>query len=116
MIQETNTPDDIGCAEQPRCQGRDPRKLAATDEPEEAAPLAVTATAWPKKLAEQFAATRDLLTKGAAKWTVAEVATAFKGAKKSDVEEGLDSLVALGILAAYEARGTRRWKSIRAAA
>jgi len=47
---------------------------------------------------------------------VAEVATAFKGAKKSDVEEGLDSLVALGILAAYEARGTRRWKSIRAAA
>ena len=78
--------------------------------------MAVTATAWPKKLAEQFAATRDLLTKGAAKWTVAEVATAFKGAKKSDVEEGLDSLVALGILAAYEARGTRRWKSTRAAA
>jgi hypothetical protein len=28
----------------------------------------------------------------------------------------LDSLAALGILAAYEAQGTRRWKSTRAAA
>jgi len=28
----------------------------------------------------------------------------------TDVEEVLDSLAALGILAAYEAQGTRRWK------
>ena len=91
-------------------------KLATTDEPEEAAPAAATATAWPKKLAEQIAAVRDLLTKGAAEWTVAEAAAAFKNAKKSDVEEVLDSLAALGILAAYEARGTRRWKSTRPAA
>jgi len=90
--------------------------LASTDEPEEAAPVAATATAWPKKLAEQIAAVRDLLTKGAAEWTVAEAAAAFKGAKKSDVEEVLDSLAALGILAAYDARGTRRWKSTRTAA
>jgi hypothetical protein len=90
-------------------------KLATTDEPEEAAPAA-TAAAWPKKLAEQIAAVRDLLTKGAAEWTVAEAAAAFKGANKADIEEVLDSLAALGILAAYEARGTRRWKSTRAAA
>jgi len=90
--------------------------LATTDEPETAAPVAATATAWPKKLAEQIAAVRDLLTKGAAEWTKAEVAAAFKGANKADVEEVLDSLAALGILAAYESRGTRRWKSTRAAA
>jgi predicted component of type VI protein secretion system len=47
---------------------------------------------------------------------VAEVAAAFKGGKIADVEEVLDSLAALGILAAYEAAGTRRWKSTRTAA
>ena len=41
---------------------------------------------------------------------VAEVNAAFKGVNKADVEEVLDSLAALGILAAYESRGTRRWK------
>jgi hypothetical protein len=91
-------------------------KLASTDEPEEAAPAVATVTAWPKKLAEQIAAVRDLVTKGAAEWTKAEVAAAFKGANKADVEEVLDSLAALGILAAYESRGTRRWKSTRTAA
>jgi hypothetical protein len=58
---------------------------------------------------------RDLLGKGKAEWTVAEVAAAFKGAKKANVEEVLDSLAALGILAAYETRHTRRWKPTRAA-
>ena len=90
--------------------------LATTDEPEEAAPVAATAVVWPKKLAEQIAAVRDLVTKGAPERSKAEVAAAFKGANKADVEEVLDSLAALGILAAYEARGTRRWKSTRAAA
>jgi hypothetical protein len=33
------------------------------------------------------------------------VAGAFKGANKGDVEEVLDSLAALGILAGYESRG-----------
>ena len=32
---------------------------------------------------------------------------------KPDVEEVLDSLAALGILAAYETRKTRRWKPTR---
>jgi len=90
--------------------------LATADEPETAAPIAATAAAWPKKLAEQIAAVRDLLTKGAAEWTKSEVAAAFKGANKADFEEVLDSLAALGILAAYESRGTRRWKSTRAVA
>jgi hypothetical protein len=41
---------------------------------------------------------------------------AFKGAKKSDVEEVLESLEALGMLTGYQARGARRWKSTRSAA
>jgi hypothetical protein len=55
----------------------------------------------------------DLVAKGAAEWTVADVAAAFKGAKKADVEDVLDSLAALGILAAFETRKTRRWKPTR---
>ena len=94
------------------------RSVATSDEADDsvAAPVAATAAAWPKKLAEQIAAVRDLVTKGAAEWSKAEVAAAFKGANKADVEEVLDSLAALGILAAYDARGTRRWKSTRSAA
>lgn len=91
--------------------------LDTTDEPDEAAPAAVAAAAaWPKKLPEQIAAVRDLVAKAAAEWTVAAVAAAFKGAKKADVEDVLDSLAALGIVAAYDTNGTRRWKSTRAAA
>jgi hypothetical protein len=44
---------------------------------------------------------------------VEQVAGAFKGANKGDVEEILDSLAALGILAGYEAEGARRWKLTR---
>ena len=44
------------------------------------------------------------------------VAGAFKGANKGDVEEVLDSLAALGILAGYESGGARRWKLTRATA
>ena len=92
-------------------------KLTTTEEPDDSTVATpAIATAWPKKLAEQIAAVRDLLTKGAAEWTKAEGAAAFKGANKADVEEVLDSLAALGILAAYDSRGTRRWKSTRAAA
>ena len=90
-------------------------KLDKTDDGGEPAAIAVPAAAatWPKKLPEQIAAVRDLVAKGAAEWTVVDVAAAFKGAKKPDVEEVLDSLAALGILAAYETRKTRRWKPTR---
>ena len=92
-------------------------KLAATDEPEEAAAAQPTAAApWPKKLAEQIAAIRDIVTKTPAEWSVEQVAGAFKGANKADVEEVLDSLAALGILAGYNSKGARRWKLTRATA
>jgi hypothetical protein len=47
---------------------------------------------------------------------VSDVAVAFKGAKKAEVEEVLDSPAALGILAAFEPRKTRRWKPTRTGA
>lgn len=71
------------------------------------------AAPWPKKPADQIGAIRDLVTKAPAAWSVEQVAGAFKGANKGDVEEILDSLAALGILAGYEAEGARRWKLTR---
>jgi hypothetical protein len=76
----------------------------------------LAAAPWPKKLADWIAAIRDLVAKAPAAWSVEMVAGAFKGANKGDVEEVLDNLAALGILAGYEAEGARRWKLIRATA
>ena len=91
-------------------------RLAATDEPEQAAAQPAAAAPWPKKLADRIGAIRDLVTKAPAAWSVEMVASAFKGANKGDVEEVLDSLAALGILAGYKAGGGRRWKLTRATA
>jgi len=99
-----------------RRQGRNPgaarrhrRARAAAAQPAAVAP-------WPRKLADQIGAIRDLVTKAPAAWSVEQVAGAFKGANKADVEEVLDSLAALGILAGYEAGGGHRWKLTRATA
>ncbi|MGO9664573.1 MAG: class I SAM-dependent DNA methyltransferase [Polyangia bacterium] len=91
-------------------------RLAATDEPEQAVAQPAAAAPWPKKLADRIGAIRDLVTKAPAAWSVEMVASAFKGANKGDVEEVLDSLAALGILAGYKAGGGRRWKLTRATA
>jgi hypothetical protein len=94
-------------------------KFAATQEPEEAVEASVptaapTASAWPKKLPEQIAAIRDLVTRTHGNqdaWTVESVCAAFKGAKKTDVEEVLESLEALGLVTGYTHHATRRWKT-----
>jgi hypothetical protein len=44
-------------------------------------------------------------------WTIASVCAAFKGAKKPDVEEVLESLEALGLVTGYTYRSTRHWKA-----
>jgi len=92
------------------------QKLAATEEPEETAEAATpttapTATAWPKKLSEQIAEIRDLVARTREAWTIDKVCTAFKGAKKTDVEEVLESLEALGLVTGYTHKSTRRWKA-----
>ncbi len=105
-------------AAKPATQHKLDKREAPDDAEPEAGTVTVPATAavWPKKLPEQIAAVRDLVAKGAAEWSVTEVAAAFKGAKKADVEDVLDSLTALGILATYETRKTRRWKPTRSGA
>ena len=67
--------------------------------------------AWPKKLPEQIGTVRDLVVQGAATWTVEQVAGAFKGAKRKEVESVLDSLAALGLLVGYSANGVRQWQA-----
>jgi len=61
-------------------------------------------------LPAQIALVRNLVTQGDASWSVEEVASQFKGARRETVESVLDSLAALGLLVAYGANGTRRWK------
>lgn len=48
--------------------------------------------------------------RGDASWSIEEVASQFKGARRDTVESVLDSLAALGLLVAYGTNGTRRWK------
>ncbi len=99
-------------------------KLAGIEDADEAdeaatpAPAAATAApAWPKKLPEQIAAIRDLVARTHGNqdaWTIDKVCAAFKGAKKADVEEVLESLEALGLVTGYTHKSTRRWKAAKA--
>ena len=54
---------------------------------------------WPDRLADQIPAIHDLAAETPAAWSVEQVADAIRGANKAEVEEVLDSLAALGILA-----------------
>lgn len=90
---------------------------ATTSEEQVAFPMAAEAVAaphgaeaWPKKLPDQVAAVRRLMSSGGS-WTVAEVASAFKGAKATDVVEVLESLAALGLAVSYESGDQRRWRT-----
>jgi hypothetical protein len=80
------------------------------DEDEEAQAAPASATPWPKKLAEQIAAVRDLLARGSGEWTAAQAAAAFKGAAPDAVAEVLDSLAALGLVVAYDTDEGRHWR------
>jgi hypothetical protein len=90
--------------------------LAGVEEDEAAPVAAAVAPPWPKKMPEQVAAVRDLLVRGAAAWSVAQVVAAFKGAKAKDVEPVLDSLAAVGLFLAYDGAEGRRWRVARVAA
>lgn len=89
-------------------------KIVSGEESEtEAAWSATTASVpWPKRMVEQIAAVRDLVAKTTSSWTAKQVAAHYKGAKREDVEDILDSLAALGILIAYDERDGRRWQGI----
>lgn len=81
------------------------------------APSVETAAApWPKALSERIAAVRSVLEAGRDASGVEDVARGFKGARRGDVAEILDSLAALGIAVVMETPGGRRWQVVRRAA
>jgi hypothetical protein len=86
-------------------------EMAGTEVGETAAVAApAKASKWPSKLPAQIALVRSLVTQGDVSWSAEEAASQFKGARRDTVESVLDSLAALGLLVAYDANGTRRWK------
>ncbi len=64
---------------------------------------------WPKALPERIAAVRATLHAGRGQ-TVEAVAAGFTRAPRKDVELALDSLAALGLAVAYEAKPGRLWR------
>ncbi len=79
----------------------------AAEQPAEARPVGP----WPKALPQRIAEVRDLLTASARSWGLDDVAAAFTGARRKDVETVLDSLASLGLLLTFEAAGGRRWRA-----
>jgi hypothetical protein len=82
-------------------------------ETEAAAPTPVEQQPWPKKFKEQLAAIRDLLRTSGSEWTLEQIVTQFKGATRSKkaIQECLESLEELGILASHAEEGVTRWYS-----
>ena len=68
---------------------------------------------WPKKLPEQIAAVRARVLRSRGSWELEPLARGFKGARRKDVEQALESLVMLGLLVRYEQDGTPRWSAPR---
>jgi hypothetical protein len=91
--------------------------IAATEgeDTEEAAPVVASTRPWPKKLAEQIGAARDLVTGGSGLWTANSVAAAFSGAKPADVVPVLESLAMLGHLLTFGGEDDPRWKAVKLA-
>jgi hypothetical protein len=110
---EIEEPAEPAAEAKPKKRGRKP-KVEATEEvrqsveppapPENKLP-------WPKTMPEQIAAVRDLVLGSGAAWTAEAVARSFKFARAGSVEPVLDSLAAIGVLAAYESKDGRKWKA-----
>jgi hypothetical protein len=81
------------------------------DEGPQSAPAPAVVKPWPKKIAEQIAAVRDRVAFPGKLFTVESVASAFKGAKKKDIEGFLDGFAALGVLTAFEGPSGKRWRA-----
>ena len=73
----------------------------------------VAARAWPKKMAEQITAVRDVLGGSSGLWTAPQVAATFAGAKPDDVIPVLESLASLGFLLVFGSEEQPRWKALR---
>jgi hypothetical protein len=79
-------------------------------------PIVSAVVPWPKKMAGQITVVRDLVGRSTSAWTVEQVAAGYKGARRNDVEDVLDSLAAVGLVVAYETADGRRWRGVGRAA
>ena len=93
-----------------------PLPTGEEDDGPQSAPAPAVVKPWPKKIAEQIAAVRDRVAFPGKLFTVESVASAFKGAKKKDIEGFLDGFAALGALTVFEGPSGKRWRAAGRAA
>jgi hypothetical protein len=85
--------------------------LPGTETPEEPVVEPVEQQKWPTQPKAQLAAIRDLLRTQGGEWTVAQVKAQFKNAsrKQRAIQDCLDSLTELGVIACHTEDATPRW-------
>ena len=85
--------------------------IAGVAQPEPVAVAPVEQQKLPRSFKEQLAAVRNLLRSQGGEWTLEQVVAQFKNAsrKKKAIQECLDSLEELGIVAAHGEEGATRW-------
>jgi hypothetical protein len=85
--------------------------LPGITEPEETVIAPVEQQKFPTSFKEQLAAIRDLLRTQGGEWTVAQVKAQFKNAsrKQRAIQDCLDSLTELGVIACHTEDATPRW-------
>jgi hypothetical protein len=82
--------------------------IAGVEEEEDVEAQPEKLPAWPKKVPEQLAAVRDLVTRSSGAWTAQQVAKSFRGGVGKAVEAMLESLVGLGLVAYEGEKGEGR--------
>ncbi len=104
---EYQAPDDV------RAHGRAPQQgtLEGIAAPEETVIAPVEQQKFPTSFKDQLAAIRDLLRTQGGEWTVAQVKAQFKNAsrKQKAIQDCLDTLTDLGVIACHTEDGTPRW-------
>ena len=85
--------------------------IAGVAQPEPVAVAPVEQQKLPRSFKEQLAAVRNLLRSQGGEWTLEQVVAQFKNAsrKKKAIQECLESLEELGIVATHEEEGATRW-------
>lgn len=77
--------------------------------------VAATVSKWPASLSDRIAAVRAALDGSTGALDTEAVARRFKGARRADVAEILESLTALGLAVGLDTAAGRRWRGTRAA-
>jgi len=85
--------------------------LTGITAPEDTVIAPVEQQTFPTSFKDQLAAIRDLLRTQGGEWTVAQVQAQFKNAnrKQKAIQDCLDSLTELGVIACHTEDGTPRW-------